>query len=56
MCTFHFLLISSELTFTPLEIKAPDCFCISLKGLSIPSNILFKIPGAKVTNMALSVP
>ena len=38
------------------EIKAPDCFCISLKGLSIPSNILFKIPGAKVTNMALSVP
>ena len=56
MCTSHFFVISSEFTFTPLEINAPDCFSISLSGLSIPSKILFKIPGAKVTKIALSVP
>ena len=37
-------------------MNAPDFSLILLKGLSIPSKILFKIPGARVTKIAVPVP
>ncbi len=55
MCTSHNLPVSKDSTLTPLDIKAPDRLEISFNGLSIPSNILPIMPGAKVTDMAAPV-
>ena len=52
MWVFHFFSLSSESTLTPLVINAPPVSAILSSGRSIPSNILFRIPGASVTETA----
>ena len=47
---------SSASTLTPRVINAPPLSAIRSSGLSIPSKILFRIPGASVTDTAAPVP
>ena len=56
MVTSHSLSGSSESTATPLAIYLPDAFAIASSGLSIPSKMLFRIPGPSVMDMASPVP
>ena len=48
----HFFSPSRESTLTPRVIKAPPVSEIFSRGRSIPSKILFRIPGARVTETA----
>ena len=51
----HSFLRSSASTLTPRVINAPPLSAIRSRGRSIPSKILFRIPGASVTEMAAPV-
>ena len=55
ICVSHNLCTSRESTLTPLVINALPLSAIRSKGLSIPSNMLFRIPGARVTDTAAPV-
>ena len=50
--TSHFLSVSRESTVRPRLMYLPDCFAISDSGRSIPSKMLFRIPGPSVTERA----
>ena len=55
-CVSHFFSRSSRLTAAPFGIKTPYDSAIASSGLSIPSKILFKMPGASVTVIGPPVP
>ena len=55
ICTSHSFEVSRESTLTPRLIYLPEFLAISLRGRSIPSKILFRIPGPSVTEIASPV-
>ena len=53
--TGYFFSVSRELTSAPSAIKAPETSSSFLSGLSMPSKMLFIIPGPRVADIGAPV-
>ena len=53
--TGYFFSVSSELTSAPSVINAPETSSSFLRGLSMPSKMLFIIPGPRVADIGAPV-